>query len=152
MADEGLGPKQPEILLRTRREHRRLPGAAEPSSRPHTRDPKLTSRPRRDGSDLSSLLVPEELCSLDVCYSSLAAAVVDLSVKLYALAFDEICHPGAFKRSRMDENITASVGGLDEAIASIFVIEFYYSRCHQGPFISPRMVVLPVVQAHGLEV
>ena len=93
-----------------------------------------------------------ELCSLDICYGSLAAAAVDLSVKLYALTFDEICHPGAFKSSRMDENIIASVGGLNEAIASTCVIEFYYSRCHRGPFFSLRMVVLPVVQAHGLEV
>jgi hypothetical protein len=52
----------------------------------------------------------------------------------------------------MNENIIASVSGLNEAIASISVVKFHYSLCHRGPFVDLCVVARPDVQAHALEV
>jgi hypothetical protein len=74
------------------------------------------------------------LDGFDLANRGFATAAVEFSVKGHFLPLDESGDACTLKRSRMDENVFATIGWLNETKAFLLVVEFYCALNHEFAF------------------
>ena len=74
------------------------------------------------------------LDGLDFADCGFAAPTVYFCVKRHLLTLNEMPDACALQRGRMDENVLAAIGGLNEAEASLLIIEFHSALNHGFAF------------------
>src|SRR3546814_3907843 len=77
----------------------------------------------------------EALLDLDGADRQLAAARIGLGVELHLLALAQAVDAGALQGGGVDEDVLIAVFRLDEAVATLVVVELYGARDH-GDFLS----------------